>query len=162
MVSTPGESSATEARFNVNVATRSSTELVVVEHRSREYSESIRGLNGLALQRFLDGKLLDEVTVGRLSEILELQARIESLVDLETDREEQRSAIRARLDDVRLNLGALDATKDGHLRDRFVAQLEELDAKLVALDAESAEGFGAAKEADAAIETALAELGSST
>jgi hypothetical protein len=134
LVTDAAESSSTEARYRVAVAARSTETVIVVEQRGRLQYEHISGLDGLRLQGFLNGDLLDQQTFDRLSQVVELHARISSIASRMAERESERATVRSRLEDVRSNLSLLDTARDSALRDRFVRQLEEFETKMIAFD----------------------------
>jgi hypothetical protein len=158
LVTGASASSAAEARFQVTVGARSSAVLNVVEEREREYRQHVAGLDGLSLQRYLDDKLLDRATFDSLAVVIALHAELASLDVARNQRDQACAKVRERLDDVRSNLSALDATRDSALRDKFVAQLEDLEGKLVVLDDADAAALVLADELDARISAALAAL----
>ncbi len=158
LVSKVDVSTAAEARVTVTVGARSTAVHTVVEQRGREYWQNITGLDGLSLQRYLDDKLLDRATFDSLASVVALQAELGALDVAREQRNRLRDQIRARLEDVRSNLQAIDATRDSALRDTFVRQLQELESKLGSLDDADASALVRADELDATITAALSAL----
>jgi hypothetical protein len=116
----PIEENVREARYKLTVPAPGQAELVVTEKRDRSHYQSVQGLDGFRLQQFLDGQLIDRAIFGRLQEILEMQARIQSTQQAIYDRDEERAKVRSRLEDARSNLAPLDAKQDSKLRERFL------------------------------------------
>jgi hypothetical protein len=158
LVTQPHEQDAVHARFRGDVGPNTSVELVVTEQVKRSYYESIRGVDGQMLQSYLNDRLLDQSTYDALANVLRLQAELDDLERTRQQRDEARDNVRQRLNDVRSNLASLDPVRDGHLRDRFVLQMEELEGKLAALDVADDAGVAQANTVDAQITFALQQL----
>jgi hypothetical protein len=158
LVTQPNERDAQHARFRGDIGPNATVELVVSEQVQRSYYENIRGLDGVALQRYLSDQLIDKSTYDALAHVMKLQAELTDLEQARSTREDQRDNVRERLNDVRSNLASLDANRDGPLRDRFVLQLEELETKLAALDVADDAGAAQADSLDAQISFALQQL----
>jgi hypothetical protein len=143
-------------RFRVQVPAHGVVEATVLEswpsYRHIEYDELSAG----RLERWLDGRFLDEATIGILSDVL---ARWQAAARLDTEREE----LQAERDDVyaaqsriaeQLRVLASDG-QEGELRSRHVRELERLTDQVHGLDTE----IGRRRDdADVARREASAEL----
>jgi hypothetical protein len=158
LLTQPNECDAQHARFRGDIGPNAIVELVVTEQVQRSYYENIRGIDGIALQKYLADQLIDKSTYDALAHVMKLQAELTDLEQARSTREDQRDNVRERLNDVRSNLASLDANRDGPLRDRFVLQLEELETKLAALDVADDAGAAQADSLDAQISFALQQL----
>jgi hypothetical protein len=130
----PVESTVGEARFKCPVTARAAVEFTVVERRDRSRWENVRGIDGHRLQSFLDNRLLDRKLFDELSKVLATQAEIFTIEQATIERENTREKVRERMNDVRANLGSINAVSDSSLRDRFVKQLETLEDQMVSFD----------------------------
>ncbi len=136
LVTTSNEESATEARFRVSAKAGIDTEFTVIERQEQSRYESVVGIDGYRLAEFARASMIDEAMFRALTSVLERQARVSTLEQEGDQSDEERERIRGRLDDTRKNLETLDATHDSSLRARFIAQLETLEDRMSALDAE--------------------------
>lgn len=136
LVTKSNEESATEARFRVSAKAGIDTEFTVIERQEQSRYESVAGIDGYRLAEFARASMIDEAMFRALTSVLERQARVSTLEQQGDQSDDERERIRGRLDDTRKNLETLDATHDSSLRARFIAQLETLEDRMSALDAE--------------------------
>jgi hypothetical protein len=145
-------------RFRVAVPARGTVQLAIVERTPRRRQQDVAGLTGQAIQAYLKNRLLTAETVQALGVILAKEAEIAAR---EADRrtlEAERKAARMRVDDAVKSLGALDARRDGALRERFVAQLDSHDKALLALDQRERELMAETAVLKAAVDAAVRSL----
>ena len=154
----PVESTVGEARFKCPVAARSAVEFTVVEKRDRSRWENVRGIDGYRLQSFLDDRLLDRKLFDELSKVLATQTEIFAIEQATIERENTREKVRERMNDVRANLGSINAVSDSSLRDRFVKQLETLEDQMVSFDEQDQTATAEIARLETLIATELARL----
>ena len=154
----PVESTVSEARFKCPVSARAEAQFIVVEKRDRSRYESVRGIDGHRLQSFLDDRLLDRKLFDELAHVLHTQAEIFAIEQATVERENTREKIRERMNDVRANLGSINAVSDSSLRDRFVKQLETLEDQMVSFDEQDQTSAAEIEQLETLIATELARL----
>ncbi len=158
----PVESTVGEARFKCPVAARAAVEFTVVEKRDRSRWENVRGIDGYRLKSFLDDRLLDRKLFEELSQVLATQAEIFAIEQATIERENTREKVRERMNDVRANLGSINAVSDSSLRDRFVKQLETLEDQMVSFDEQDQTSTAEVNRLEILVATELQRLSTPT
>ncbi len=130
----PLEQNLEHARFKFVAVANRNTSFTILEQRSSQRYQEIRGIDGQLLSSYFDQHLLDTATMNTLKSILEFQTQINHLTWQIQNNEQERSKIRARMDDTRKNLEPLTTPADGKLRQRFVKQLETLEDGMLSLE----------------------------
>jgi hypothetical protein len=131
----PLEETLELARYKFTATAHKRNQTKILEQRSTNRYQEIRGLNGQILKTYFDQRLLDAKTLQALTGITERQARIADLQNELRLNENNRHQIRSRMDDTRKNLEPLTSPQDTKLRTRLVHQLEGLEDTMQALDA---------------------------
>jgi hypothetical protein len=133
----PQEQTAEHVRFAVAAPGRGEALLTVQERRLVSRREEIRRQSTQALQGFLAQGLLDARTHGRLRGLLDLWERIAAHEQRLTEIEQERQKIYKGQEQVRGNMGALNAAgKEGELRAGYVDKLRASEQQLDALAGE--------------------------
>jgi hypothetical protein len=158
----PVESTVGEARFKCPVAARAAADFTVVEKRDRSRWENVRGIDGHRLQSFLNDRLLDRKLFEELSQVLATQAEVFAIEQATIERENTREKVRERMNDVRANLGSINAVSDSSLRDRFVKQLETLEDQMVSFDEQDQASTAEVNRLEILVATELQRLSTST
>jgi hypothetical protein len=158
METKPVESTVGEARFKCTVPGRAAVDFTVIEKRDRSQYEGVRGIDGDRLQNFFDNRLLDRKLFDELSQVLTTQATIFSIGQATIERGNHREKIRERMNDVRANLGSINAVSDSSLRDRFVKQLETLEDQMVSFDEQDQTATAEIERLETLIATELQRL----
>lgn len=158
LLTTPVEDAPTEARFSLTVPAAAKATLTIIERRESSRYEAVSGLDGHRLAMFLNERLLDQATFDALSSLVEMYGRVQRLSEEDSEREEEREKVRARMDDTRQNLAPLDATHDSALRARFISQLQSLEDRMVALDRDDETALAEATDLEGQINDELRRL----
>ncbi len=130
----PEEERAGFARWRLPCEPHARTRFTITERRLLSRSESVRGLTGEQLRKFLANRLLDAATVKTLGDVLRLYQQINAAQEKLGQLDLQREEIYKRQQQIRSNLEPLGREGDeGALRQRYVATLNELENRLAAL-----------------------------
>jgi hypothetical protein len=155
----PDVQTAAERRWQVNVPAGRKAEFVRQERRLVSTREQLHTLDYHRLQRFMEGRWLDQETFERLSGLLDDLAAIEAAQAGQEKLHSEREDIYQRQAQLRENMGALGAEgEEGALRARLLGQLEGSEDRLDAIEGEFAELDGRIAEAEGRIDRALDEL----
>ncbi len=126
---------ATERRWRVDVPAHSKIEFRRQERLRSKRQESLRSVQYETLQHYLKHRWLDQSTFDRLSEILKARSVIEQARAEQNTLTSKRTAIYAQQEQLRANLGTLNAAgQEAALRNRMLSQLEAAQDQLEALD----------------------------
>ena len=136
---TPEARTGSHLRFAVTASPGAETTLKVQARRLIRRREEITDQSYQQLQGYVQGGLIDEATLNRLTKLLMLWDTVRDyesrLADVETRREKHYRA----QEQIRANLETLSQSgKEGALRTRYVRQLEEHEDALQALAEEEA------------------------
>jgi hypothetical protein len=133
----PQEMSAGFARWPVVCLGGSLTRFAVTERRLVVRREHVRTLNGERLRELRKQGLLDAATGQKLGEVLQRYYEIDGLQRSIKQQDKQREALYAQQRQTQGNLTPLGREGDeGALRQRYVAQLNQIEDRLNALAAE--------------------------
>jgi hypothetical protein len=134
----PDVETANERRWRVAVPAHGKTEFISNE-RSRTYRhEELTRLDYRNLQKYLENKWLDRALFDALSRLLEMLGLNQRLNERRAVLENERAQLYAQQENLRANLGALQATgQEAPLRNRLLKQLENSQDKLESIDGET-------------------------
>lgn len=156
----PDVSSAREQRWRVAVPARGKAEFVYKIRQRTSRTQHLQDLKFHQLQQFLQNRWLDQETFDQLKTLLENYAAIQSAVELQQKLEVERDKIYEQQEQLRKNLGALQATgKEAELRDRMLDQLKTTQDRLDEIERELAEAQHRQAAAQAQTEQIIAALG---
>ena len=128
---TPRERTDEHYRFEIEVPARGETTLRVGERRLLSRREELQRQSYQGLQRYLRDGLLDRRTYDRVAELLALWEQIADRQKEIAQGDKERQKIYKAQKQIQGNMGALSKTgKEGALRARYVAQLEESENQL--------------------------------
>jgi hypothetical protein len=139
-VAAPTEQTILAARWNLNLAARSSTAFVVNERALRQRHEQLRGLSFEALQKYLADKVLDAQTYAALKGVRELYAEVEAADAALKKLDKEREKLFKRQTQIQGNLSPLGQNGDeGKLRSRLVRELDASEDRLREIETEAGE-----------------------
>ncbi len=131
----PRERTDEHYRFEVRVPARGEATFRVQERRLVSRRESLQKQSFQGLQRYLRDGLLDRRTYDRLAELLSLWEQIADKKKAIARIDKERQKIYKAQKQIQGNMGVLSKVgKEGALRARYVAQLDETEDRLRSLD----------------------------
>jgi hypothetical protein len=137
---TPEESSASFYRFRVDVVASKTSQFVVEEFRPLEAAYQIRDLNDNQIALFASQKTITPEMEKTLREVLTKKAKISSIEDQSSQREDEIEEIGKDQSRLRENMTALKGSpEERELVRRYTGQLNAQEDRLVVLHKEIAE-----------------------
>lgn len=130
----PLEETLEFARYKLSAIAQKRTILTITETRLDTRYQDIRSLDAQTLQQFFAERLLDAATLKTLEG---MQAKIYKISQLELElshNQNEKSKVRQRMEDTRLNLVPLTSPQDVKLRQRLVTQLGTLEDAMQQLE----------------------------
>jgi len=131
----PFEQNAEFMRWKVAVEPRSSAVFTARDRTLNRRYESVRSLNGDALSRYLEHKLLGDALAEGLADLLERYRRLDALEGQRQKLEREREKVYGAQKQIQGNLAPLGGGgEEGKLRSRLVRDLEKHENRLVQLE----------------------------
>ena len=128
---TPFEQNAEFVRWKVAVESRSSAVFTVKDRTLNRRYESVRSLNGEALSRYLEHRLLGDVLAEGLADLLERYRRLDALEQQRQKLDREREKVYGAQKQIQGNLAPLgQGGEEGKLRSRLVRDLEKHENRL--------------------------------
>lgn len=151
---------ANERRWRVPVPANGKAEFVRKERMLTTQRREIRQLDYRTLERYLENRWLDQAVYQELKAILDLYASIQKAQKFIAKYQNDRNQIYQQQEQLRANLGALQATgQEANLRNRILKQLETTQDRLDSIEREISEAETLMQNAEQKIESALSTLG---
>jgi len=131
----PFEQNAEFIRWKVSVGPRSSAIFTVQDRTLNRRFESVRSLNGEALSRYLEDRLLSDALAEGLAQVLEKYRRLDALEGQGQKLEAEREKVYRAQKQIQGNLAPLgQGGEEGKLRSRLVRDLEKHENRLGQLE----------------------------
>lgn len=126
----------TDYRWRVTVPAKGMAEFTYKDRQLRYHQDEIRKISYQLLKSYLEKRWLDQNTFDQLAAILDKVALIQRNQDERVTLTQDKQAIYKQQEQIRANMGALQPTgHEANLRNRVLAQLEETQSRLEAIDA---------------------------
>ena len=136
MPNPPDEQGAEYARWLVPCPANSLTDFTVTEQRLVSRREQIRSITGAQAQQYFKQGLFDAATHKRVKAVLDLYHEIEAVEQQLKRLDKEREAIYKHQQQIQANLTPLGREgSEGALRERYVAELNQLEDQLAQLGA---------------------------
>jgi len=165
LVDTPAPTAETlyHRRWQVTVAARRQAEFVLTERQRTHQFVKISDLKYQQLDKYLKNGWLSDALYGELSDMLDALAEIAKIEGMVEVLKEERQELYEKQEEIRKNLGALQATgKEADLRNRILGQLEESQNRLDAIDDEIKAGEATIESLEVKVESIIKGLGETT
>ena len=156
----PTAETATERRWQIAVPAHADTEFIRSERHLTRRHEQLRSLSYRQLERFMQGRWLDDETYDQLKDLLDYLTVIEQSQAEQQQLKSEREEIYERQSQLRENLTALQPEgQEGTLRARVLTRLEATEDRLEAIDTRLNALRSEIDAANARIEHILDDLG---
>ncbi len=156
----PDVETLTERRWKVDVPAHGKIEFVTQQRERTHFSEEVRRLDLHKLQEITQKGWLNEGVNKLLADILENLGKIQKAQAKLVELANERKSLYERQEQIRANLGALQATgQEATLRNRMLGQLEASQNRIEAVEQEGNNLQKEINEAEQLVNRILANLG---
>jgi len=156
----PDVETLTERRWKVDVPAHGKIEFVTQQRERTHFSEEVRRLDMRKLQEITQKGWLNEGVNKLLADILDNMGKIQKAQAKLVDLANERKSLYERQEQIRANLGALQAAgQEATLRNRMLGQLEASQNRIEAVEQEGNDLQKEINEAEQLVSRILANLG---
>jgi hypothetical protein len=156
----PDVETLSERRWKVDVPARGKIEFVTQQRERTHRTEEVRRLDYRKLQEILQNHWLNEGINKLLADVLENLGKGQKAQAKLVELANERKTLYERQEQIRANLGALQATgQEAALRNRMLAQLEVSQNRIEAIEQEGTDLQRQINEAEQKVSSIIASLG---